>query len=233
MQGFACSSAPPQNTKTRTNTRADVEEIEDNEGDYVTIKRSEWELANEGLRILQQGACFYDNLLIETTNSQREDLDSLCKIWSSGTPVDRILSCLNKPADNLFKRNGDELIANYEPLGVANYLARWTSNSWDARMSNPKFKGRSEPQKQASVDNRDIQIIAVLSHLARLRNKNATPPLIIMKAIRMFYKGISHSVTNTDVFTRSLLSHEWVEKAIIGRRKIIKLHGSHGHRDVR
>ena len=218
MKRTRCSSAPPQKQRSRTNTRTDAGEIEDNESDYVTIKRSEWELANEGLRLLQQGACFYDNLLMETTNSQRDDLDSLCQIWSSGTPVERILSCLNKPADNLFKRNGDELIANYEPLGVANQVARWTSNSWDARMSNPKFKGRSEPQKQASMDNRDVQIISVLSHLARLRNKNATPPLIVMKAIRMFYKGISHSVTNTDVATRCLLSHEWVEKAMEDER---------------
>ena len=132
---------------------------------------------------------------METTNSQRDDLDSLCQIWSLGTPVERILACLNNPAEKLFKLNGDELIANYEPLGVANQLARWTSNTWDARMSNPKYKGRSEPQKQASMDNRDVQITSVLSHLARLRNKNATPPLIVMKAIRMFYKGISHSVT--------------------------------------
>ena len=39
-----------------------------------------------------------------------------------------------------------------------------------------------------------------------------------MKAIRMFYKGIPHSVTNTDVATRSLLSHEWVEKAMEDER---------------
>ena len=83
MQGVACSSAPPLEKRSRTNTRTDArDEIEDNEGDYVTIKRSEWELANEGLRLLQQGACFYDNLLMETTNSQRDDLDSLCQTWS-------------------------------------------------------------------------------------------------------------------------------------------------------
>ena len=87
-----------------------------------------------------------------TIDSQRDNLDSLCQIWSSGTPVERILSCLNNPAENLFKMNGDDKIANYAPLSVANHLARWTSNSWDARVSNPKFKGRSEPQKKASMD---------------------------------------------------------------------------------
>ena len=219
MHGVAKSSVPSAKKRSRANKLTAVEEeIEDNEGDYVTITKSEWEIANEGIRLLQQGRCFYDNFVMETSNSQRDDLDSLCQTWSLGTPVERILSCLNNPAEQLFKLNGDELIANYEPLGVANQLARWTTNTWDARMSNPKYKGRSEPQKKASMDNRDVQIISVLSHLARLRNKNATPPLIVMKAIRMFYKGISHSVTNTDVATRGLLSHEWVEKAMEDER---------------
>ena len=149
MHGVANSSVPSAKKRSRTNKLTAVEEeIEDNEGDYVTIKKSEWEIANEGLVLLQQGRCFYDNLLMETSNSQRDDLDILCQTWSLGTPVERILACLNNPAEKLFKLNGDELIANYEPLGVANQLARWTSNSWDARMSNPKYKGRSEPQKR-------------------------------------------------------------------------------------
>ena len=54
MKRTRCSSAPPQKQRSRTNTRTDAGEIEDNEGDYVTIKRSEWESANEGLRLLQQ-----------------------------------------------------------------------------------------------------------------------------------------------------------------------------------
>ena len=219
MHGVSNASVPTAKKRSRTNKLTAVEEeIEDNEGDYVTIKKSEWEIANEGIRLLQQDRCFYDNLVMETSNSQRDNLELLCQTWSLGTPVERILSCLNNPAEQLFTLNGEELIANYEPLGVANQLARWTSNTWDARMSNPKYKGRSEPQKKASMDNRDVQIISVLSHLARLRNKNATPPLIVMKAIRMFYKGISHSVTNTDVATRGLLSHEWVEKAMEDER---------------
>ncbi len=90
--------------------------------------------------IIQHGAGFYGNLLMATIDSQRDDLDSLCQIWSSGTRVERILSCLNNPARNLFKINGDAQIANYAPLSVVNQLARWTSSSWDVRMSNPKFK---------------------------------------------------------------------------------------------
>ena len=203
MKGVAYASDPSGSSKKRT--RPNTQDVEDNDDEYVTIKKSEWKIANEGLRLLQHGAGFYDNLLMETIDSQRDNLDLLCQIWSKGTPVERILSCLNNPAENLFKINGDENIANYAPLSVTNQLAQWTWNSWDARVSNAKFTGRSEPQKQASMDNRDVQIISVLSHLARLRNKNATPPLIVMKAIRMFYTGISHSVTNTDVFTRSLL----------------------------
>ena len=42
---FSLASAPKK--QPRTNTRTDVEEIEDdNEDDYVTVKRSEWEIAN-------------------------------------------------------------------------------------------------------------------------------------------------------------------------------------------
>ena len=61
------------------------------------------------------GAGFYDNLLMATIDSQRDDLDSLCQIWSSGTPVERILSCLNNPAENFFKINGGDKIASYAP----------------------------------------------------------------------------------------------------------------------
>ena len=128
MHGVSNASVPTAKKRSRTNKLTAVEEeIEDNEGDYVTITKSEWEIANEGIRLLQQGRCFYDNFVMETSNSQRDDLDSLCQTWSLGTPVERILSCLNNPAEQLFKLNGDELIANYEPLGVANQLARWTT----------------------------------------------------------------------------------------------------------
>ena len=58
MHGVANSSVPSAKKRSRTNTLTAVEEeieeeIEDNEGDYVTIKKSEWEIANEGLRLLQ------------------------------------------------------------------------------------------------------------------------------------------------------------------------------------
>ena len=81
MHGVAKSSVPTAKKRSRTyKLTALEEEIEDNEGDYVTIKKSEWEIANEGLRLLQQGRCFYDNLIMmETSNSQRDDLDILCQ----------------------------------------------------------------------------------------------------------------------------------------------------------
>ena len=50
MHGVAKSSVPSAKKRSRTNKLTVVEEeIEDNEGDYVTIKKSEWEIANEGL----------------------------------------------------------------------------------------------------------------------------------------------------------------------------------------
>ena len=91
MHGVVKSSVPSAKKRSRANKLTAVEEeIEDNEGDYVTIKKSEWEIANEGLRLLQQGRCFYDNFLMETSNSQRDDLDSLCQTWSLGTPVEHV-----------------------------------------------------------------------------------------------------------------------------------------------
>ena len=70
MHGVSNALVPSAKKRSRTNKLTAVEEeIEDNEGDYVTIKKSEWEIANEGIRLLQQGRCFYDNVVMETSNS--------------------------------------------------------------------------------------------------------------------------------------------------------------------
>ena len=47
-----------------------------------------------------------------------------------------------------------------------------------------------------------------------MRNQHCTPPLEIMKTIRLFYHGVSQRLLNTEVACRNILSHEWVEAAM-------------------
>ncbi len=68
---FSLASAPK--TQPRINTRTDVEETEaDNEDDYVTVKRSEWKIANEGRASIITTWCGFRTMTIY--------------IWQQSTP---------------------------------------------------------------------------------------------------------------------------------------------------
>ena len=127
--------------------------------------------------------------------------------------MDRILEVLDNPYKSLYEVNGESVLSD-DPMSISNTVKRWVTNSWDTRTANPKFKGRTETQKQSSKEVRAIQIISNVSQLARMRSQQCTPPLEIMKTIRLFYHGVSQRLLNTEVACRNILSHEWVEAAM-------------------
>ena len=134
---------------------------------------------------------------------------------------------LDNPYKSLYEVNGKSVLSD-DAMTVSNTLKRWVSNSWDMRNANRKYKGRTETQKQSSKEVRAIQIISNVSQLARMRNQSCTPPLEIMKTIRLFYHGVSQRLLNTEVACRNILSHEWVEAAMDN----VKLRSSDGIRRV-
>ena len=183
----------------------------------VTISKREHEMGKTALLYLSQVPKQIDDLLTATsehnTNRHRMDLESLVAAWSVGKPVDRIVEVLDNPHKSLYEVNGKSVLSDDE-MAVSNTLKQWVSNSWDKRTTNPKFKGRTETQKQASKDVRAIQFISNLSQLARMRSQQCTPPLEIMKTIRLFYHGVSQRLMNSEVACRNILSYEWVEAAM-------------------
>jgi len=183
----------------------------------VTISRTEYEMGKSAMMLLSQVPIQIENLLLATEThhekSHRADLESLVAAWSVGKPVDRILEVLDNPYKSLYEVNGKSVLSD-DPMAVSNTLKRWVSNSWDTRNANPKYKGRTETQKQSSKEVRAIQIISNVSQQARMRNQHCTPPYQIMKTIRLFYHGVSKRLLNSEVACRNILSHEWLEAAM-------------------
>ena len=183
----------------------------------VTISQSEHEMGKMAMLLLSQVPMQIENLLMATSEHHekrlRTDLESLVVAWSAGKPVDRILEVLDNPYKSLYEVNGESVLSD-DLMSISNTVKRWVTNSWDTRTANPKFKGRTETQKQSSKEVRAIQIISNVSQLARMRNQSCTPPLEIMKTIRLFYHGVSQRLLNTEVACRNILSHEWVEAAM-------------------
>ena len=183
----------------------------------VTISQSEHEMGKMAMLLLSQVPLQIENLLMATSEHHekrlRTDLESLVVAWSAGKPVDRILEVLDNPYKSLYEVNGESVLSD-DLMSISNTVKRWVTNSWDTRTANPKFKGRTETQKQSSKEVRAIQIISNVSQLARMRNQSCTPPLEIMKTIRLFYHGVSQRLLNTEVACRNILSHEWVEAAM-------------------
>ena len=73
------------------------------------------------------------------------------------------------------------------------------------------YRGKTEEQVILHARRKNGQVLALLSHMARLKNHKCAPPFIMMKSYRFYWLGAQQNLLATDVATRSIFSPDWYE----------------------
>ena len=175
---------------------------------YVAISKSQYDHMRKACELLLAATKHMENAEQHLQLLQRDDIETLAKAWSPETsnPHQLFRNCLDDPRKELFEVNGNSILD--EVKHIAESLFGCISNKWDT-INEKGWRGRTLEQRKAHERARTLQVISLVSNMARLRNFKSTPPLLMMYSYRFYWHGSQQNLLGTQVATRNCLGHDW------------------------
>ena len=181
----------------------DVEDVE-----MVSIPRHVLEHLLKGQQLVAEAVTHIKTTAKEIMLTQRDEVEGLVEAWGPGNSENLFIACLNDVDKYLFEID-EKPITDYAEY-LSESLIQCVSNDWDHEHI-MGYRGKTEAKTTSHARKRNLQIVALLSNMARLRNHRCAPPLIMMKSYRFYWHGAQQNLLATDVATRNLFSPDWYE----------------------
>jgi len=177
--------------------------------EFVTIPRELYNHLREAHKLLGKGLQFVRDSGKFIELAKAEEVRELVAAW---TRPGLFRACLNDAEKCLFRIDSKEVFAVAPTL--AKSLADSVANTYDSNMQKG-YRQVSKKQQSAHALSRSLQILGLLSTMARLKNHTCCPPLIMMQSYRFYWHGAQQSLLGTNVSTRSLFGPDWYEDMTI------------------
>ena len=176
--------------------------------EMVSIPRHILEDLLKGPQLLEEALRHTHTALELIILTQREELEELVAAWCPDKSETLFTACLDDVCKKLFEVDGRP-ITDYAEW-IQESIIGCISNTWDHEHK-MGYRGKTEEQGISHARKRNLQVLALLSNMARLRNHKCAPPLIMMKSYRFYWHGAQQNLLATDVATRSLFCPDWYE----------------------
>ena len=173
----------------------------ESEEEFVTIPRKLYNRLREAHSLLGKGLIHVRDSAKSIQSAKKKELRTLAAAW---TRPELFRACLDDAENCLF---------HIAPILTAS-LTDCVSNTYDCNMQKGNRKV-SKDQQVAHAMSRRLQILGLVSTMARLTNHACSPPIIMMQSYRFYWHGAQHSLLSTNVSSRSLFGPDWFEDMTI------------------
>jgi len=175
---------------------------------YVAISKTQYDQMRLACELLHAGTKHMENMEQLLQSCQRNDIETLVEAWipERSNPHELFRRCLDNPRKELFEINGKWILD--EVKHISESLFACISNSWDT-INEKGWRSRTLEQRETHERARSLQLISMVSNMARLRNFKTTPPLLMMTTYRFYWHGSQQNLLGTQVATRNCLGHDW------------------------
>jgi len=181
----------------------------ESEEEFVRIPRKLYNHLREAHSLLGKGLIHVRDSAKSIQSAKKKELRTLAAAW---TRPELFRACLDDAENCLFHIDGKEVF-HIAPILTAS-LTDCVSNTYDCNMQKGNRKV-SKDQQVAHAMSRRLQILGLVSTMARLRNHACSPPIIMMQSYRFYWHGAQHSLLSTNVSSRSLFGPDWFEDMTI------------------
>lgn len=181
----------------------------ESEEEFVTIPRKLYNHLREAHSLLGKGLIHVRDSAKSIQSAKKKELRTLVAAW---TRPELFRACLDDAENCLFHIDGKEVF-HIAPILAAS-LTDCVSNTYDCNMQKGNRKV-SKDQQAAHAASRRLQILGLLSTMARLKNHTCSPPIIMMQSYRFYWHGAQHSLLSTNVSSRNLFGPDWFEDMTI------------------